>query len=891
MKTGILSMLVLASALHAADIRYEQNDPAVKFAAKDMARCLTTVTGKEYRSSPGKAEGKSGDILLLEDPALQAQEWQFRTENGKLYISGRDGMGIVYGIYTFLEKYADCSWFAPDTELLPKNPNWKLPEELHEKGKPAFSRREMYVGYDYMDGIWRLRNKENNRASFGMNVSSGSPRACHTFDVYVNALKTRPDLFGTAVSGRKCNTLCMTNPEVRRIILAELEKYIEKDRKTLAGRPAYSYPSIYDISQPDGGSGGECWCEECRKLAEEEGAYSGPNLAFVNWLAENIKKKYPELLIRTFAYSYTMAPPKKIQAADNVIVQFCRAYLYNPLVPGTKNGSELEKWGKHAKHKAIWSYWRIFQGPLYPFVKKRSDIAGELRFCQKEGVIHYFAENEEPLSRSFAMLQHWLMLKMLEDPSQDINALTAKFLRGYYGEAAPVMQQYLDYLEKRQEISKQFLDREFFEKVNAWLDQAEKVTADNQLARRHVNWERLIVDRSMYHNLNVLLKAGYSFDRKKTLDRFSRNAVEIIENWKAIPRNQRQGRLRKARQEAELFAYFPVKIPDQFQGCEVEDWHWNQIPLGGGVEEYVNDPDAVCGTAFKNSRLKHGLPFSIGFYFPPVKRGETLTFAAVDIPQDEKFHLYKIGKNLIMKQLYVYFDQSWGFRTYLPTLGIIPSEWDIWVSIKFTGPLYVKGSKAQNAVLFDRMLLVKDPDPLRAYKTVDPAKNLVRNGSFEKNQPKWIDGWGKTNANCNVDKMEKHSGSYSLKIGNVTKGYAYLSSGLGKIADLQHDLLIRGWCKYEGLENTGGSQLPFIGIWTSTKNGRNSYTIPVASLYPGNREWTRFETVVHVDELKRKVLRYPKEKRPYTLAFRINVANQPGYVWLDDVEVLPLEKK
>ena len=62
---------------------------------------------------------------------------------------------------------------------------------------------------------------------------------------------------------------------------------------------------------------------------------------------------------------------------------------------------------------------------------------------------------------------------------------------------------------------------------------------------------------------------------------------------------------------------------------------------------------------------------------------------------------------------------------------IVLEEWDIWVSIKFTGSRFVSGSKEANRVLFDRVLLVQDPNPMRHYKPVAPKKNLIKNSGFE----------------------------------------------------------------------------------------------------------------------------------------------------------------
>ena len=733
--------LSFAASIHLA----AEAEPVLQFAAKDLARCLHLLTGRNY-DCVVQGEKEAGDLVLANNPSLESQQWQLKTQDGALYIYGADAVGIVYGVYTFLEKYAGCLWLAPDTEIIRPIADWQLPR-LDEKQKPAFTRREMYVGYDYMDGVWRLRNKENNRAAYSVNMRVGRPRDCHTFDQYVQVIKD-PALFGPSKDGRRSNTLCMSNPEVRRLVLAELLKNIESDRAALAGKPAYMYPLIYDLSQPDGASGSECWCADCRKLAEDEGSYAGPNIDFVNQLARQIKKLYPELLLRTFAYSYTMKPPKNIRADDNVIVQFCDAHLFKPLLPGSANGDDLQTWGRHASQKAIWSYWRTFTGPLYPFVKSRADIAAELRFCRDNGVIHYFAENESPLSRSFAMLQHWLMLKLLENPDHDINALADKFLQGYYGKAAGLMSLYLDYLEQRQEASRAYLDREFFEQVNAWLDEAENMLASDPLSLAHLNWERIVVDRSMYQNLAALQKAGYQADLEKISARFAKNALAQIESW-SFNAEQKSKRLLQAKNEAALYAYFPVEIPERFKDCEVLDLQWNQINAGGA--EFVKDPDAVCGAAFFNAKLSPRIPFSLGFYNNSSARGDGVSLSMQDIPQDEKFHLYKLGKASIMAPLYIHFDSSWTFRAYLQTLGIIPEEREIWVSMKFAGPHYVKGSSSDNAVLFDRVLLVKDEKPLRHYKPLRPELNLLKNGGFEEHSPNWIPDWGRPSEYHNVD--------------------------------------------------------------------------------------------------------------------------------------------
>ncbi len=882
--TCLGSFLLTAENIHYVQ---EKKDGVIRFAANDMARCLSAVTGKKYEAKTKASAIKAGDIVIKNNPALGEQAWSLTTKDGVLYVEGNNTPGIVYGIYNFLEKYAGCAWLDPDTEILPVQKNWKLPE-IKESGAPAMWRREVYVG-DPLDATWRLRNRENARAR--VNFSYGRPRDNHTFDYYVTKIKD-PKLFKVSKAGKPCSTLCMTDPEVRKIILTELMKNIEKDRSRKSAD--YHYPRIYDISQQDGASGGECWCGPCRKLAEEQGSYSGPNIDFVNYLAREVAKKYPDIILSTFAYSFTTVPPKTLKAEKNIAVRYCSAWIFNPLAEGTPQAKMLEDWRKKASILSVWSYWRTYKGSMYPQVKSRKDLQNEFRFCKKMNVKIYFAEAEAPLSRSFSMLQHWLGLKLMEDPDRGAFKLADQFMKGYYGKAAPAMLKYLEYLEHTQKEDRTFLNRTFFETVNKYLDEAEKLAKGDAKSLLHIGQERVIVDRSMYDNLAKLLKEGYAPDLKKIAQRFLVNGRNTLNNWSSYRKpGVKEQKLKRLEQEAALYKYFPVEIPKIFDGCEVIDMQWTQIRVSGLGNQYkpvfVNDPDAVCGTAFYNPALKAKAPYNIGFYNPKTKQGGGITLQRQEIPTDEKFHLYKLGSATIMAPLYINFDETWRFRAWLATVGIVPEERDIWVSIKFTGPNFVSGSKKPNRVLFDRVFLVKDPDPLRHYKPVDPKKNLIKNSSFE--QPvysNWIPGWGRTNDRCMVDNTVSHSGKSSLKVGNSAKKSIFIAAHLADLDKWNNDLLIRGWYKYEGILM---NNLPFVGLWTLTKEGKNGYSKPLFNFYPGNYSWQRFETVISAQDFKKAVARSRNGKLAKKLTFRINMSKQPGWVWLDDIEVIPLEKK
>lgn len=889
MKKISLSFLFAAVlSAFAADVHIDKNfDYGTKFAAKDLVRCLSESTGKKFTLKESAASHKNGDIIIVNDSSLEKQQWSFVSKDSKLYISGRGTPGMVYGIYEFLEKYVNCYWPSPDVEIIPENPNWKLPV-VNEKGKPAIMRREFYVSLPAPDGLWRLRNKENYRAHFGINMRVGSPNDTHSFDFYVKAIKD-PKLFGPRKSGGKCSTLCMTNPEVRKIILAEVLKYIASDREKAKKMPAYAVPKIYDLSQPDGPSGGECWCKNCKELAEREGSYSGPNLDFVNYIARGVKEKYPDVIIQTFAYSYTQKPPKTIKAEDNVMIRYCDALLYRPLVQGTPNAEELAEWNKFASKKSIWSYWRIFDGSLYPFVKSRKDIAGEMRLCKKNNVYSYFGENEAMLDRSFAIQQHYLGMKMLDNPDQDIYALNEKFMRGYYGKAAPFMQKYLEYLEKNQENTRAFLNKEFFEKVNGWLDEAEKAVKDDVKSLQHVRCERVIVDRTMFLRINELIKQGYKIDIKKVSERFRKNGIMQIRTWKNMDSAPRKDLISKLNSEADLYSHFPVAIPEQFKNCEVIDIHWNQLQRS--TANAVKDPDAICGMAIRNPKVPLSLPFKMGFYSVAIREGNTISLLKEDIPDDEKFHWYNLGKTLILAPLYIHYDSAWHFRGWLSSIGILGERREIWISVKFQGSNFVKGSKKPNAVLYDRILLVKTPEPrISSYK---PAtnQNLLKNGSFESYSGTRLHHIGNLDKHIKIDTNDKKHGKASLRLEGKSDANVKIMVHLGKIADMKNDLLVRGWYKYENMILGGSYGTPFIGLWPTAANGSNtSYSHRFVEIYNGSADWKYFETIVEIDKLKKAAAK----STPFpgaNLNLRVGVYKQPGTLMIDNIEIIPLEKK
>ena len=703
---GCAALGFAASAL-GVEIEYAGSDPAVKFAVKDAKECL---------------KGAKGRLVLKDDPSLAFQEWRLKTaDDGALVVSGRDGMGIVYGLYTFLEKYAGCRWYSLDTTVIPDRTGWEVPA-VDDRGIPAILDREMYVGSDYMNGTWRLRNKETQRVAYGCGVFVGAPGGCHTFAAYSKAV---------AAAGKKVDggEFCLTDPEVRHIVAEQMKAYIRKDRDARRGRPAYDLPTIYELSQNDGGRGFQCKCESCRALFRAAGSWSGPNIAFASAVAEEVGREFPDVKVRTFAYSFTERPPTNVLvAADNLMIRYCRSFLFQPLTAETDNGRIVRGWDEHVKDKQVWGYWRSYSGPLFPAVKPREDIGKEMRFCRDMHVCGYFAEAESPMSRSFSAMQHWLFLKLAENPDRDVFALADEFVRAYYGPAAEPMLAYLDYLERRQKdcyakldpkfvyglgsgdlamyVQRGYLDRDFFEKANGWLEKAERLAAGDERAARHVAQERLVVDRSMLDILQQLAAEGYSPDMRQVAARMRTTLPSLIRAWTSIPAKEAAPRLEKAAFEATIAAQLPAPVPAELKGRKYVEWQCDKLG-GDSKSEVVKDADSVTGYARTFPNAAHKLPYMAGLYDDQVRKDIGIRLEAKDIPQDGKFHLVRLGTFDIVCQSRVYFDWTWRYATWVPSFGVQTDRREVWLSVKLTGPTYVKGAAAPDAIALERLFLVE----------------------------------------------------------------------------------------------------------------------------------------------------------------------------------------
>ena len=101
--------------------------------------------------------------------------------------------------------------------------------------------------------------------------------------------------------------LCLTNPEVVHIVTERVLEAIRRDPTA----------KLFSVSQNDWD--GHCQCESCMAIEKREDSPAGTLIHFVNQVAEQVEKEFPNVWIETLAYQYTRKPPKTIRPRHNVV--------------------------------------------------------------------------------------------------------------------------------------------------------------------------------------------------------------------------------------------------------------------------------------------------------------------------------------------------------------------------------------------------------------------------------------------------------------------------------------------------------------------------------------------------------------------------------------------
>lgn len=433
-------------------------------AADFMAATIDRMSGSSGVRTAVKEGGESGfsiyvgraaNSALIDLSDVKDDGYKLEIKPEGIYIVGKTDDATRNGIYDFLETHLECMYVSPENTYVPLCPTVKL--ALEEKTvNPTITWRKVYQ-YESVQNGWYERLKMN-----GTIVKEGENSIelynewgtwCHSsfefvppekyFDehpeYYAKFLGKRRYQFN--VLGRTFPThLCYTNEEVYQIAEAELVKRIEANPEV----------KFWDFSIMDTYFA-TCRCKECKKFNKEAGSEMGTLLAFLNRLADAIRDDYPDVYLSTLAYQRVKNPPKNMKCAPNLCINVCafpgtQSYPYSTeggIKASREFAERVVEWGKICDNILVWDYVVNFTHlklpfPNFEFQKENLEfyLENNIRFVFHQG-------SREPMDEN-AEMRTYLLSRQLWDKDVDLKALAQKYVAVVYGDAAGLVEEYMD---------------------------------------------------------------------------------------------------------------------------------------------------------------------------------------------------------------------------------------------------------------------------------------------------------------------------------------------------------------------------------------------------------------------------------------------------------------
>lgn len=389
----------------------------------------------------------------------------------KLVICGGKKRGVIYGVYTFLDEQLGCRWYTASYEYVPECSTVSFSGDLNDTQVPDFEiRRINFPGSRDAARNTSMLYKARTNVTFYNNFTDyGSGNDYVLWDVSLDRLvpdvlfDTKPELFAyIPETGKRTHEhVCLSNPESLEIAIENAVRYI--------GENTTDANHIH-IGQKDNDV--YCRCENCMKLYEQYGAVSAPTIIFANRLSEALEERGINIYVTFYAYGETTEPPVKgnLRCDENVMPVYCGTFYTCHCHPFTECGyrddtelnddfayrfskhddtkisDEILRWKKVTDRIYIYDYSINFINDQM-FLANLHTLQPNTEFFRDSGVTGYtYTCGSDHGTTPFMDLRNYLYSKIMWNADSDIEYYLDDFLRGYYGDAAPFIKKYLNYL-------------------------------------------------------------------------------------------------------------------------------------------------------------------------------------------------------------------------------------------------------------------------------------------------------------------------------------------------------------------------------------------------------------------------------------------------------------
>lgn len=431
--------------------------------SQSLQRHLKQLTGRSLPINPAGLEVTPGatnvilvgsqaavDANAISEPVLASQGFfgfVIHAKDGLISIAGNTRHGTAYGVYRFLEEQG-IRYYGNKIQI---NPVGRLSQlrTCQISDKPFFDSKRLgglYSGYgDPLDAVgdpmkWVEQNGESE-------LFDGTAWIDHTAAYLVPKNRyydQNPDYYalrgdGTYLPKETTDVRLMistSHPDVHRISAQRALEWIES-------QPDRRY---FVISQADDHE----WCQSPRSLAMvyESGNHSDVMLLWVNAVAREVAKKYPDKVLICFAYGPTQPAPIHVRPEKNVHVFYCPWPNATSAPCGIRDydapenivaGTEIRDWLRVAPGQVGLYEYNMSGYTLY-------GMAWKVKWAARHEIRGFWYCGVNP---SFQPIFRYVHARLNWDPFQDVTVLKNDFIRNYYGSAAPMVREAFDTIYDR----------------------------------------------------------------------------------------------------------------------------------------------------------------------------------------------------------------------------------------------------------------------------------------------------------------------------------------------------------------------------------------------------------------------------------------------------------
>jgi len=467
------------------------------FAARELKHYLDRVTGATFRIVEKTSRSPRifvGDCAAaraagLDVSALKRDGFYRAVVGDDLFLLGRDHGGrwvlnlhdyqehaTLYAVYDFLEDLCGVRWFksGPYGEVVPTKAALSVAREILKEGPAFVDRRVNQISlhhYRYGDAakhstkvlrgarepqreLWALRQRY---------ATSNAVAGCHsvTYLKFAERFgKTHPEWFSLRTDGTRAiktgygEHLCWSQPGVVREFIKDARAYFTGKSPRTRGLKTFhpaGFQNTFMVDPSDGYT--PCRCDLCRKALQAHPAQGYSEIIFraVARVAEGVKDlkgKY----ITTLAYGPKKKPPQSFRLPANVRVRLCTNGPSLHALPGSraKQLARIEQWsGRMKGGLVLWVYTNAawYHGSLKGAVETMPRLIARFLKDSSPYIQGVFFENEAN-NHTLRFFDEYIILKLLWDPHQDVDALIEDYFTKFYGPAAGPMKAFYARLEQ-----------------------------------------------------------------------------------------------------------------------------------------------------------------------------------------------------------------------------------------------------------------------------------------------------------------------------------------------------------------------------------------------------------------------------------------------------------